>query len=157
LASRRYKTVTIEPSTSFGIGFQLSNHPFDIQVAAFVLLAGYVLKKLDGSPGPLIIPMILEENARRALLISHGDPTVFVTRPISAAAGRLLLHRHIQAGKAPDGRPCLADRAIRTRPAQPSPKPLLRQTRLSHPWARRGFRSRSGPGGWGGRRLLIGT
>ena len=40
-------------------------------------------------PGPLIIAMILgpilEENMRRAMLISRGDPTVFLTRPISAA------------------------------------------------------------------------
>ena len=61
---------------------------FDIQVAAFVLLAGYVLEKLDCAPGPVIIAMILgpilEENMRRALLISGGDPTVFIRRPISA-------------------------------------------------------------------------
>jgi putative tricarboxylic transport membrane protein len=31
--------------------------------------------------GPLI-----EENLRRALIISHGNPTVFFTRPISAAS-----------------------------------------------------------------------
>jgi TctA family transporter len=51
-------------------------------------LAGYVLEKFDCSPGPLIIAMILgpilEENMRRAMLISQGDPSVFVTRPISA-------------------------------------------------------------------------
>jgi TctA family transporter len=37
------------------------------------LLLGFVL-------GPL-----LEENLRRAMIISRGDPSVFVTRPISAA------------------------------------------------------------------------
>jgi TctA family transporter len=40
-------------------------------------------------PAPLILALVLgplmEENLRRALLISRGDPTVFVTRPISAA------------------------------------------------------------------------
>jgi TctA family transporter len=54
-----------------------------------VLLIGFVLEKLDCSPGPLIIAMILgpilEENMRRATLISNGDLTVFVRRPISAA------------------------------------------------------------------------
>ena len=68
--------------------YAVSSQTFDIQIAAFVLLAGYVLEKLDCSPGPLIIAMILgpilEENMRRAMLISHGDPMVFVTRPISA-------------------------------------------------------------------------
>ena len=62
---------------------------FDIQLAAVVLLIGFVLEKLDCSPGPLIIAMILgpilEENMRRATLISNGDLTVFVRRPISAA------------------------------------------------------------------------
>ena len=61
---------------------------FDIQVAAFVLLGGYFLEKLDCAPGPVIIAMILgpilEENMRRALLISGGDATVFLRRPISA-------------------------------------------------------------------------
>ena len=28
---------------------------------------------------------MMEENLRRAMLLSRGDPTVFVTRPISAA------------------------------------------------------------------------
>jgi putative tricarboxylic transport membrane protein len=69
--------------------YAVSSQTFDIRIAAFALLAGYVLEKLDCSPGPLIIAMILgpilEENLRRAMLISRGDPTVFVRRPISAA------------------------------------------------------------------------
>jgi putative tricarboxylic transport membrane protein len=68
--------------------YAVSNETLDIRIAAFALLAGYVLEKLDCSPGPLIIGMILgpilEENMRRAMLISQGDPTVFLTRPISA-------------------------------------------------------------------------
>jgi TctA family transporter len=68
--------------------YAVSNQTFDIQIAAFALLAGYLLEKLDCSPGPLIIAMILgrvmEENMRRAMLISQGDPLVFVKRPISA-------------------------------------------------------------------------
>ena len=39
-------------------------------------------------PAPLILAFVLgplmEENLRRALLISRGDPMVFITRPISA-------------------------------------------------------------------------
>ena len=68
--------------------YAVSSETFDIRIAAFALLAGYVLEKLDCSPGPLIIAMILgpilEENLRRAMLISRGDPTVFIRRPISA-------------------------------------------------------------------------
>jgi TctA family transporter len=68
--------------------YAVSNQTFDIRIAAFALLAGYVLEKLDCSPGPLIIAMILgpilEENMRRSMLISRGDPLVFLRRPISA-------------------------------------------------------------------------
>ena len=68
--------------------YAVNGQTFDIRIAAFALLAGYVLERLDCSPGPLVIAMILgpilEENLRRAMLISRGDPTVFVKRPISA-------------------------------------------------------------------------
>jgi TctA family transporter len=50
---------------------------------------GYVLVKLECEPAPLLLGYVLgpllEENLRRALLISRGDPTVFFTRPISLA------------------------------------------------------------------------
>jgi len=52
-----------------------------------VIVLGYVLEKLDCAPGPLVLGLVLgpllEENLRRSLLISRGDPTVFLTRPIS--------------------------------------------------------------------------
>ena len=48
---------------------------------------GYVLVKLDFEPAPLLLGFILgpmmEDNLRRAMTISRGDPTVFVTRPLS--------------------------------------------------------------------------
>ena len=54
--------------------------------------------KLGVEPAPLLLGFILgpmmEENLRRALLLSRGDWSVFVTRPISAgllAAAALLL------------------------------------------------------------------
>ena len=52
-------------------------------------LIGYVFVKLDMEPAPLILGLILgqmmEDHLRRALLLSRGDWSVFVTRPISAA------------------------------------------------------------------------
>ena len=55
--------------------------------AAFGVL-GWLFVKLECEPAPLLLGFILgpmmEENLRRALLLSRGDPTVFVTRPISA-------------------------------------------------------------------------
>jgi TctA family transporter len=51
-------------------------------------IVGYVFKKLDCEPAPLLLGFILgpmmEEFLRRALLLSKGDPSVLVTRPISA-------------------------------------------------------------------------
>jgi putative tricarboxylic transport membrane protein len=50
---------------------------------------GYVLLKLDCEPAPMVLGFILgpmmEENLRRTMMISFGDPSVFFTRPISAA------------------------------------------------------------------------
>ena len=47
-----------------------------------------MLVKLHCEPAPLLLGFVLgpllEENLRRALLLSRGDPTIFVTRPISA-------------------------------------------------------------------------
>jgi TctA family transporter len=72
-----------------GIGvFSLNNTEFDIFLLALFGLLGYVFSKLDCEPAPLLLGFILgpmmEEYLRRALLLSRGDPTVFVTRPISA-------------------------------------------------------------------------
>jgi TctA family transporter len=61
-------------------------------------VVGYLFVKLGCEPAPLLLGFILgpmmEENLRRALLLSRGDWSVFVTRPLSAsllAAGALLL------------------------------------------------------------------
>jgi TctA family transporter len=68
--------------------FSLSNNPFDLVVMAAFGLLGYVCTKLECEPAPMILGFILgplmEENLRRAMLLSRGDPTVFITKPISA-------------------------------------------------------------------------
>jgi len=84
-----------------GIGvYSINNTSFDVQLTAFFGLLGVVFSKLECEPAPLLLGFVLgplmEENLRRALLLSRGDPTVFVTRPLSAsmlaiAAGLLLL------------------------------------------------------------------
>ena len=55
--------------------------------AAFAIV-GYVFYKLGCEPAPLLLGFILgpmmEENLRRALLLSRGDWTTFMTRPLSA-------------------------------------------------------------------------
>jgi putative tricarboxylic transport membrane protein len=67
--------------------YAVSNNPFDVYLCAIIGVLGYVLVKLECEPAPLLLGYVLgpllEENLRRALLISRGDPTVFFTRPIS--------------------------------------------------------------------------
>jgi TctA family transporter len=52
-------------------------------------VVGYAFAKLECEPAPLILGFILgplmEENLRRAMLLSRGDPLVFFQRPISLA------------------------------------------------------------------------
>jgi len=68
--------------------FSLSNSPFDCLIMAVFGLLGYVCAKLECEPAPMILGFILgplmEENLRRAMLLSRGDATVFFTKPISA-------------------------------------------------------------------------
>ncbi len=79
--------------------YSLSNQRFDVLLTALFGLLGYVFVKLECEPAPLTLGFILgplmEENLRRAVLLSRGDMTVFFTTPISGVllgiAGLLLL------------------------------------------------------------------
>jgi len=68
--------------------FSLRNNETDVYLMALFGLFGYIFAKLDCEPAPLLLGFILgpmmEEYLRRAMLISRGDPMVFVERPISA-------------------------------------------------------------------------
>ncbi len=67
--------------------YTVDNKVFDIYAIAVLSAAGYVLLKLDCEPAPMVLGFILgpmmEENLRRTMMISFGDPSVFVNRPIS--------------------------------------------------------------------------
>src|SRR6266536_2378027 len=67
--------------------YSISNSPFDVMQTAAFGVVGYIFVKLECEPAPLILGFILgplmEENLRRAMLLSRGDPTVFFQRPIS--------------------------------------------------------------------------
>jgi len=69
--------------------YTINSKPFDVFVMAFFAVFGYVALKLECEPAPLILGFVLgpmmEENLRRALLISRGDAMVFVQEPISLA------------------------------------------------------------------------
>jgi TctA family transporter len=73
-----------------GIGlYTLNNNNFDVFMAAGFGIVGYIFYRLGCEPAPLLLGFILgpmmEENLRRALLLSRGDWTTFVTRPLSAS------------------------------------------------------------------------
>ena len=78
--------------------YTTNNNTWDIWMVAIFGVIGYIFLKLGTEPAPLLLGFILgpmmEENLRRALLLSRGDWSVFVTRPLSAgllAAAALLL------------------------------------------------------------------
>jgi len=68
--------------------YSVNSNVYDLYAVAFFGLLGYVLAKLRCEPAPLLLGFVLgpllEENLRRAMIISRGDPTTFVARPISA-------------------------------------------------------------------------
>ncbi|MDH5329665.1 MAG: tripartite tricarboxylate transporter permease, partial [Aquincola sp.] len=68
--------------------YTLNNNPFDVYMGALFALVGYLFYKLGCEPAPLLLGFILgpmmEENLRRALLLSRGDWATFATRPLSA-------------------------------------------------------------------------
>ncbi|MBR0838866.1 tripartite tricarboxylate transporter permease [Bradyrhizobium liaoningense] len=69
--------------------FSVNNNLNDIYITAVFGVIGYLFLRLDLDPAPLLLGFILgpmlEENFRRALLISHGSFGIFIMRPISAA------------------------------------------------------------------------
>jgi TctA family transporter len=68
--------------------YTLNNSTFDVYMTAIFAVIGYVFYKLSCEAAPLLLGFILgpmmEENLRRALLLSRGDWSTFVIRPLSA-------------------------------------------------------------------------
>lgn len=68
--------------------YSLNYNVFDIFMFAIFGIVGYVWSKLGCEGAPLLLGLVLgpmmEENFRRALLLSRGEFTTFVTRPLSA-------------------------------------------------------------------------
>jgi len=67
--------------------YTVNNSTTDVFLTAFFAVFGYVLYKFGCEPAPLILGFVLgplmEENFRRSMLLSRGDPFIFVYRPIS--------------------------------------------------------------------------
>ena len=75
--------------------YSLNNSVFDVGLMYAIGAAGFVMRRVDIPMAPAIIGMILgpmaEQQFRRALAISQGDPTVFFTRPMAAGLLSLAL------------------------------------------------------------------
>jgi TctA family transporter len=75
--------------------FSLKNTEFDIFFMALFGFLGYIFSKLECEPAPMLLAFILgpmmEEYLRRAMLLSRGNPLVFIQRPISATLLTLAL------------------------------------------------------------------
>ena len=67
--------------------YAVNNSLFDLGLMIAIGVTGYVLRKLDFSPVPLILGLVLGDKIemafRRSLIMSNGNPIIFVTRPIS--------------------------------------------------------------------------
>jgi putative tricarboxylic transport membrane protein len=68
--------------------YSTNNDPAQMVLTAAFALFGYILLKFGCEPAPLVLGFILgplmEENLRRSLVLSRGDPMIFIDRPISA-------------------------------------------------------------------------
>ena len=69
--------------------YSTNNSLFDVGMVLVLGMVGYLFLKLHFSPAPLLLGFVLgpmvEENFRRALLLSRGQMSIFIDRPISAA------------------------------------------------------------------------
>lgn len=67
--------------------YSVNNSMLDLGVLVVMGVVGYVLRKLAFDPSPLILALVLgpmlEKTFRQSLIMSGGDPWVFVSRPIS--------------------------------------------------------------------------
>ncbi|MFC7597798.1 tripartite tricarboxylate transporter permease [Terrabacter sp. GCM10028922] len=72
--------------TMLGV-YTVNNSVFDIYLVIVFGIIGYLMKKFGFDPGPLVLAFVLgtliESSSRQSLLIFGGDPTGFLTRPIS--------------------------------------------------------------------------
>jgi putative tricarboxylic transport membrane protein len=68
--------------------YSTNTNAAQLALCAVFAVFGYILLRLGCEPAPLVLGFILgplmEENLRRSLVISRGDPMVFIERPISA-------------------------------------------------------------------------
>jgi putative tricarboxylic transport membrane protein len=67
--------------------YGINNNAFDMYEVALFGAIGYLFHKLGCEPAPMVLGFVLgpmlEEHLRRAMIISRGNPMIFINRPIS--------------------------------------------------------------------------
>jgi putative tricarboxylic transport membrane protein len=67
--------------------YSINGNPFDVGVMMAAGMVGYILRRFGVPPAPMVLAFILgpifETNFRRSLLITDGDPAVFVSSPVA--------------------------------------------------------------------------
>jgi putative tricarboxylic transport membrane protein len=75
--------------------FATDNNIFDMWVMFFFGVIGYLMRKMDYPPAPMVLALVLgpmvEMSLRQSLTISHGSMAIFFTRPISAVLATIAL------------------------------------------------------------------
>jgi putative tricarboxylic transport membrane protein len=68
--------------------YSVSSSLFDVGLLTVFGLLGYAMRRLDYPAAPLILGLVLGDSMERALrqslMMSQGDPSILVSRPISA-------------------------------------------------------------------------
>jgi putative tricarboxylic transport membrane protein len=85
---RAYLPLAILLLSAFGV-YSYRNSAFDIGIMILFSLVGYGMRKIEFPQAPVILGVLLggaaESSLRQAMVISDGNPAIFVTRPLSAA------------------------------------------------------------------------
>ncbi|MFB3886512.1 MAG: tripartite tricarboxylate transporter permease [Thermodesulfobacteriota bacterium] len=70
--------------------YSINNNVMEVILMALFGMVGYILKKFHYEPAPLLLAFVLEPlletNFRQSLIMSNGEFSIFLQRPISAAA-----------------------------------------------------------------------
>jgi putative tricarboxylic transport membrane protein len=119
--------------------FSVNNDPFDMWVVLAFGIVGWLMKKTGFEPGPLVLAFvlgsILERAFRQSMLLSGGEFSIFVTRPMSgtlfAAMALVIVISTVAAFR----------RGRRSRPATPGEEDLATTGTTAEPEGTSGIQS----------------
>jgi len=67
--------------------YSINNNPMDVLILAIFGIAGYLMRKFQFEPGPLMLTFVIgpifEKSLRQAILIGSANPQIFISRPIA--------------------------------------------------------------------------